>query len=257
MIFILMAVPLLGTEGKVMLCLGTIFVYMMVSRLIREHRQNQQLREKEYMLTMQQNQYMHLQDRIEEARRAKHDLRHHLHLISAYLNDGKTEELRAYLQEYSASIPDDSRISYCDHYAANALLMYFASQAENFGIRWEVSVDLPLFVGIPDNILTVVLGNLLENAIAACKKEADSPRIRIYGRTDDSAVFFKISNTCTQRLKKSPSGQYPSTTAGGQGIGLRSVQNIAEAYDGIMETNQTDGVFTVSVMLTIPDEPVG
>ncbi len=245
-------VPLLLVS--VMLCLGTVLVYIMVWQLLREYRQNEELREKEYMLTMQQTQYEYLQDKIEEARRAKHDLRHHIHLVSAYFNDGKTEELREYLQKYSEESLEDSQIFFCNHYATNALLVYFASQAKRFGIRYTVSVDLPVQVGIPDEALTVVLGNLLENAISACKDERQSPTIHVYGKMDESVVFFKITNTCTRLLKKDPSGQYLSTKKGEHGIGLSSVRSIVEQYEGIMETRQKDGVFTASVMLTLPEE---
>lgn len=235
-----------------MLFLGTVLVYMMVSQLIRENRQKEELQEKEYMLAMQQTQYTHLVDRIEEARRAKHDLRHHLHLVSAYLKDGKLDELSAYLQKYSDTLSTDSPIAYCDHYATNALLNYFASQAKAAGIGYEVSVHVPARMGIPDEALVVVLGNLLENAIAACKEETGTPTIHIYGRTDDSAVFFKMTNPCSHPPKKKSAQPVDALHGQEHGIGLDSVRNIANQYDGIMESSLQDGLFTVSIMLTIP-----
>ncbi len=239
-----------------MLCLGGIFVYGMVSQLIQEHVQNAELQEKEFRLSMQQAQYEHLQERIYEARKAKHDLHHHIHLASAYLNDGKLEELKTYLHKFSETIPDDTRISYCDHYAANALLMYFDWQTKVSGVQYSVSVDLPADVGLPDEVLTVVLGNLLENALTACREElgVPPPRISVRGKSDDGAVFFQIANTCTRKRKRDSFGQYPSTKSGGLGLGLSSVKDIAEQYDGLMEITQSGGLFTVSIMLTVPED---
>ncbi len=236
-----------------MIFICSVAVYAIVHSLIQEHVQNEQLREREHLYAIQRTQYASLQERIEEARRAKHDLRHHLHLALVYLNDGMAEQLREYLQGISDAIPDDARLSFCDHYAANALLMYFASQAKQAGVDYSISVDLPTEVGIPDEALVVVLGNLLENAIAACREEPGPAQLRVYGRMDDSAVFFKVRNTCTQTLRRSPTGKLLSTKAQGQGIGLSSVQRIAQQYDGLMETTHEEGQFTVSVMLNFPD----
>ncbi len=236
-----------------MLFISGIAVYAIVNQCIQEHVENEKLREREYLFTIQKTQYESLQERIEEARRAKHDLRHHIHLASAYLNDGMLEELRTYLQQFSDSIPDDARISYCDHYAANALLMYFSSQAGRAGVEYKVNVDLPLEIGIPDEAIVVVLGNLLENAIAACREEPSPTRLTIYGRVDDSVIFFKVSNTCSHPPRKNASGRYQTTKRGGQGLGLASVQNIAAQYEGIMEAGFKENIFTVSIMMTIPD----
>ncbi len=239
-----------------MLCLGGIIVYGLVAQLIQEHVQNVELREREYRLSMQQAQYEHLQERIYEARKAHHDLRHHIHLASAYLNDGKLEELRTYLHKFSENIPDDTRISYCEHYAANALLSYFAWQAQSSGITCDISVDLPQDVGIPDEALTVVLGNLMENAIAACREERlmPEPKITVRGKRDETAVFFRIANTCTHRLRRDSNGQYLSAKS--SGLGLSSVRDIAEQYEGMMEAVHSRGMFTVSIMLTIPEDEI-
>lgn len=238
---------------SLMLSLGTVFVYVMVTYLIKEHCQKEELQEKEYALAMQQAQYVHLQERIEEARRAKHDLRHHIHLVSAYLNDGKLEELQAYLQKYTDTFSFDSRMLFCSHYAVNALLAFFAQQAHAARIRYDVSVNIPARLTIPDEDLVVVLGNLLENAINACKEE-DTPAICIYGRTNDNALFFKITNTCTQYPPKLSCSQ-SSMKKPGQGIGLKSVENIARRYDGMMEAGLQDQLFVASVMLMLPDTP--
>ncbi len=227
---------------------GGMLIYTLVAHMINEHAENDRLREKEYLFAMQQAQYDNLQERIEEARTAKHDMRQHLHIISAYVKDKKYDELEAYVNSYRTSVPENNSIIYCEHYEVNALLQYFAGLANHHGIGFSSQVHLPKDIGISSNELTVLLGNLLENAIHACQAEKGS-FITVKGMIDENGVFFKIVNTFTGKVKKAPNGLYLSTKRDGRGIGLRSVRNIVSNHNGMLEINHKGGFFTVSVLL--------
>ncbi len=232
---------------------GAMLIYTMVAMLINEYTKNAALREREHVLTMQHTQYANLQDRIEEARRAKHDLRQHLRVLSAYAKDGKYDELAVYLERYRATVPEDETFSFCDHLAVNALLQYFAGYAKAIGAGFAATVHIPSELGIPDEVLAVVLGNLLENAMDAAVAEGSGAVISVRGKSDEGTVFFKIRNTCNRPPKTDRNGNYISTKAGtGHGIGISSVSEIVHRYNGLMEIRHEDGVFTVSVMLNVP-----
>ncbi len=239
------------TVFSLLVTAGGMLVYSMVMQLINEHAENDRLRENEAMLRLQHAQYTNLQDRIEEARRAKHDLRGHIHVMSAYLKDKKYDELEQYLGRYQASLPEDVTISFCENYAVNALLQYFAGYAKIIGAGFSASVKLPENVGVPDEELTVVLGNLLENATEACVAQEKHAVCSVRGMVDEEAVFFKIVNSCPTPPKTDRQGRYLSSKRKkGYGIGLDSVQRIADRYHGMMKAEWVDGSFTVSVMLT-------
>ncbi len=230
---------------------GALLIYAMVMRLITEQAENDRLREKDTQHVLQQKQYELLNERIEEARTAKHDMRQHLHMISAYLADKKYDELELYIARLQKAFPDSNTISYCDNYAVNALLQYFASQSREHGIAFSAQTELPQKLSIPDDMIAVLLGNLLENAVEACTHEQRAV-ITVRGKTDGDALFFKVINTFTGKTKKSPDGLFLSTKHEGRGIGLRSVRGIVSEYRGILKIKHDDGLFTVSAMLNIP-----
>ncbi len=230
---------------------GGMLVYTVVVRLINERVANDRLREKEMQMMIKQKQFDSLQERIEEARTARHDLRQHLHMISAMLNDKKYNELESYINRYQKSVLDIGSIKYCDHYGINALLGYFAGLAEEHGIAFTAHIEVPADINIPDDVLAVLVGNLLENATEACMSEV-KPVITIRGRTEGNAIFFMFINTFTGMTKKLPSGLYLSTKHEGRGIGLRSVRGIVNDYHGVLDIKHEDGLFTVSVLLNAP-----
>ena len=147
-------------------------------------------------------------------------------------------------------MPDDRSFRFCDHYAVNALLLYFAQQAKNQETDFEAAVQVPEDLNIPDNVLSVLLGNLLENALEASRHvETGKRKITIKSVCSGGMILFKISNTYAGTLLPNKNGLYLSTKHTGSGIGLVSVRSIVEQNRGKMEITHTDTSFIVAVML--------
>ncbi len=230
---------------------GGMLIYTLVVHLINERVANDRLREREVQMMIKQKQFETLQERIEEARTAKHDMRQHLHMISAYLTDKKYDELEVYINRLRKTIPENSAITYCEHYGINALLGYFAGVAGEHHIGFATHIDIPADITIPNDVLAVLFGNLLENATEACMTE-QKPVITVRGKMEGNVMFFKIVNTFTGKTKKAPNGLYLSTKHDGRGIGLRSVRGIVNDYKGILKIEHENGLFTVSILLNTP-----
>ena len=230
---------------------AALLVYHTTILLLLEQKKAATLLQENHLLSLQKLQHENLQQRINEARQAKHDLHHHVHLIREYLRCGKLQELESYLDHYAASLPDTQSLVYCKHYATNALLGYFVSQAKAQGIETDVFLQFPETIRLPETTLSVVLGNLLENAIDACKNVDISKRkITVRGKASMGFVFFEITNPYEGNLRKSKSGTFLSTKATNRGLGLESVAALANAHGGILELDSHDSVFRASVMLT-------
>lgn len=206
------------------------------------------LGEQNHQLAMQTMQYGNLQEKIAEARRAKHDVRHHITLMQEYLNEGNYAALRDYLNRYGKSLPNDSPLCYCENPAANAELLYFAQQAKESGIEYTVKTNIPRELPIPDPDISVLLGNLPENALEACKKEhAESRRIIIRADTGGNALCVTVDNTCTTAPRRTTGGELLSTKHRGRGLGTQSVKSIAAQRGGVCRFEAKDGMFYASV----------
>ena len=79
--------------------------------------------------------------------------------------------IQTYLAEYTAEHVDTPSKTYSNNPTVNAVVAYYAGHAEAAGIRFTARVQLPERLLIPDPIFCVLLGNLLENAVDACKTE--------------------------------------------------------------------------------------
>lgn len=228
--------------------IGAFLVYYVVTRLILEQNKTLELQERNHLLTMQAMQYEALQEKITEARRVKHDARHHIAVMQEYLARRDYAALVDYLNQYGRSLPNDAYVRFCENTAANAVLLYFAQQAKLANIDYIVKAVIPQDLPIRETDLTVILGNLLENALTACQREKD-PRIIFRAGLDAAALCITVDNTFTGQLKHVPGGGLASTKHTGAGLGTRSVESIVSAYGGVCRLEAKNALFCASVLL--------
>ena len=125
----------------------------------------------ENLLRVQTEQFEMLKTRIMESRRTRHDFRHHRMVLKDLADRNDLHGIRTYLAEYNAEHVDTPSKTYSNNPTVNAVVAYYAGHAEAAGIRFTARVQLPEHLLIPDPIFCVLLGNLLENAVDACKTE--------------------------------------------------------------------------------------
>ncbi len=230
------------------------FAYHTVIRMIDAQSKNLELERSNHSLTLQTLQHENLKERIEEARRAKHDVRHHITYLDSCLQKGEYEKAKEYLKSYKKSLPDDSTIAFCEHNVINSLLLYYAQLSKNESVDFDVvAMDVPKAINLPDEVFSVVLGNLLENALDACCEQTEGDRtIVIKCKADKSSFFFRIENTYNAKTIRKHDEVFLSSKAHGSGLGLESIKKIVERYEGIFEPEEADGRFVVCVFLNVP-----
>ena len=141
---------------------------------------------------------------------------------------------------------------YCKNTSVSALLAYFAQIAESSGIEYKVSADIPDDIKIDITDLSVLFGNLIENAIHGCVSDsAKNKKIIIRAKADSYSLCLTVDNTFTGTILTDPEGGFLSSKRKGKGIGTESVKNIAAKYNGVAKFEYGDGMFYASVMLNI------
>ena len=203
----------------------------------------------ETLLAMQKAQYQQLSRHIESVRQARHDLRQHLNVIDHYLNSGKTEELKAYISQYRQTLPPDTFCTWCENYAVNTIVSYYVDEARKSGVDISVSMAVPQKLSMNEAELCSVLGNLLENALDACREYTGSnPFIRLRAKEENSHLALTVDNSCSSAPVEE-NGRFLSTKHDGFGTGTASVRSIAEHYHGVVPFRYADQCFFASVFL--------
>lgn len=230
--------------------LGAFLVYYIIARMLSESNKNMQLENTNHSLKMEQLQFINLQNKITEARRTRHDLRHHSTVIKSYLEQEDYLNLKEYLESFLKVLPCDTPMIFCENTVINVLISHFYGIARDNNIDFKSNVNLPSSIPVEDVDLTVIVGNLIENAVYACISGSDIPKsIKIKGLVKNNILLFTVDNTYSNAIRKDKSGVYFSTKHEGVGIGIESVSEIVERYNGVLKIEQHNNVFYVSVML--------
>ena len=244
----------LNVAFLVILNLGSAFISYLVADMVDERAERGWLEAENQRLAMQTAQYESLKGRMEETRQARHDLRQHLRLMQAYLDSNNEAALREYLNAYGQSLPADTGIRYCENTVADTVVRYYAELAQAQGISFTARLELPDELGLPEPDLCVLLGNLLENALDSCKKHLDaSPYIHMGGKLMGARMLTILVDNCPADEPKRAKENLISSKRPSVGTGTASVRAIAERYGGEVRFEWKDGVFSASVVLTLPE----
>ena len=239
-VYIVMSIALLF----LMFMFNAIFLLMATSL-----NRNARLQQENQLLSMQQQRYESLKAAIEEARQARHDMRHQLNQISALAEEGDLDNLKAYLAKTVSRIPDLD-MNFCENRAADSVVGHYCALAKRENIPYSVQIDLPECLPVDEINLCLVLSNLLENALEASLRTAPARRrIKLTAYLHgNSLALIQVENTYDGVIREK-GGVFQSSKRKGDGVGLQSVRHIAEKSSGVSTVTYQDGVFRARVML--------
>ncbi len=205
----------------------------------------------ERLLVMQRANYDLLTEKIEEAKTARHDLRHHFMMIGGFVQNHEYQKLTEYVTEYGTAVEQDKALRYSDNDVVNVLLHHYARLAGRQEIALELRLTIRRDTGIADADLCAVLSNLLENAVEACCRQSGQRFITLSIAQDESALFIHMENTVNGNTVQKGDGFASSKGKGRKGYGLESIKTIAKRYTGEAEFRIESGTsrFISTVLL--------
>ena len=201
-------------------------------------------------LETQESQFAAQQRYIKETEKARHDFRHSIRTLSELYDAGDFEAVGTYLHRFVDAMPVNEVKYFCADMALNALLNYYDHLAAQEGIAFTVQVRLPETLPVSDVDLCGMIGNILDNAVTACRK-AEERRIQLTVLTEDAAQLYIVAVNSFSGVVKQKDGRYFSTDRKGSGIGLASVASTAEAYGGVARFSHKGTEFYSNVAIPL------
>lgn len=184
-------------------------------------------------------QYQKIEREMETARRQEHDLMHQLNLLYQLANQGDTKTIKAEVEKIARTYRLVAEQKFCNNQVLNNLLRYYFQWAKDDGISCEVMADVPS-LSIDDNDLTILFGNLMENAILANETVEGQEWIRVKAEVIGNRLAILIENACSEvsTTRTYDSKKMYQSYAAFQsvrfrkGTGLSIVENIVDRYEG-------------------------
>ena len=242
--------------GHLSWTMGTFLSCAMLMQMLHEwlnvHTYQSKLDTTALHLRMQRREYERLVETINNTRKLRHDMRHHMALINSLAKKGDTSEVISYTQDYLRTSGLEEATLVCENHMINVLVQYYISLAQKYDIKVETKLSLPAHIHIPESDLASIIGNLLENAVDGCRQQIDSNRnIKIAGEmVQGNMIAITVKNTYGGKIERQGDAFISSKRPHHQeGIGISSIRSIAERYGGMTRFKYDEKIFEASVLL--------
>ena len=184
-----------------------------------------------------------------EQRKLTHDFNAHIDMLHNYLAAGEIDDAKSYAAHLKARQTERVLLVRTHNHTMDALLNQkgYAAQKYQIDIRFSVNDLSGLLIAPMD--MTVVMNNLLDNAIEACQKVPPEGRSIYVQLILKDALFLSVRNTSlpvtivenTIATTKSPAQLH--------GFGLQNVKTVLEKYQAFFTMRYENGYFSFAAEL--------
>lgn len=194
-----------------------------------------------------------LQDKQARLAVVRHDLRHNAKMLADLIARGEDEAAIQLIKSLNYQIDATSVEHFAENPLIDAALSVYVGQARAKDIPIDIKATTPdTFAAEID--CSLVLCNLLENAIQAEEHEPESARgIRVRARTAGDSFFLSVENRCSTPIKLSASGLPKREKHSDEhGYGTLSIEQFTQKHGAECFTEQQDGYFRILLHLPLP-----
>ena len=182
----------------------------------------------------------------------RHELKNYMFYMNYLIDQGDFEKLRSFFADfYQKEHRNLYEVSGSENFL-DAVLQQKFTTARALGIEVDDHVLLPDGEILNNLDLCIVLSNLLDNAIEACRG-LSGPSIAIQLRQVKEYVSLVVRNSAAQDvLKNNPLLRTGKLDKELHGIGLQVIRDIVERYEGSISFESDSTAFTVMLMMKMP-----
>lgn len=198
---------------------------------------------------MTEQNYRLLRQSAELNRHLVHDVKHHLLILKEYVKEGNLEGIETYLDEIEDEYMYVPRKVWTGNGFLDFILNQKKSRAESKGIAFNIDSEIIPVWSLTDSEISVVFGNLLDNAIEASEKvDGADKSIHIFMKKRGNIVAVRIRNSIARTPAKI-NGKLISDKEQPRlhGYGLKSVKRVLSKRGGYFDCHAADGEFWVNI----------
>lgn len=183
--------------------------------------------------------------------RIEHDIEKHLLALKLDLKNAQASEAEQKIDALIGNLHLAGGVADSGNPDVDAILNYKAKQAMEHGIRVECGLRLPYTLNMNTTDLAVILGNALDNAIEACKTVEPAERaISVALTYEQSHLQMTFSNPFAGSVITDAAGELVTTKQeGAHGIGLKSIKDTVDKYNGVIDVAAEHGRFVLKILL--------
>ena len=225
-----------------------ILLYIIMNIMQRDNITREEYNLLKANISSQEKLAVEIRERYSEVKTLKHDMKHYLMTAAELISDGKPSEAKAYIDTIVDKKINSSNVGVNTGSAViDAVINNKIALCNSKGIKMKCAIDTQ-FENINDINISILLSNLLDNAIRGC--DSSEPYIELIISRKKSLTFITVKNSIAASvLADNPDLKTDKSNKSEHGYGIRSIKDIAKKYDGSVEFMEEGGNFIAEIWL--------
>lgn len=228
---------------------SNIGIYYLVYRISKNNELESEKELYKQMLTLETKRYQDMTESYTQIRQIRHDIKNQLLSVGSKISDNDFEAAKDNLENILAEVENTGKIVNCGNRVIDYIVNVKLNSIKNAKIL--VYGDASKANIVSDLELSILLGNLLDNAIEAIKDD-EKPEIELYFTVKNGYQSILCKNSINKSiLKNNPELHTTKTGKSSHGYGIRSIINITEKNHGYVEIFEEKQKFCVQILLPL------
>ncbi len=182
----------------------------------------------------------------------RHDYHNHIQVLKAYLSLTQYREALDYLDGLEKDLSVVDTVLKTGNVMVDAILNSKLSLIRERKIAVDATALVPGDAPVSGIELSVLIGNLLDNAMEACMElpQEKDRFIRIYIDRIKKQLYISVTNSMKGKAKRL-GARFLSRKGGNHGFGLYRIDSIVAKYGGYVNRQTEEGVFATEITLPL------
>lgn len=182
----------------------------------------------------------------------RHDYHNHIQVLKAHMSLKQYRQAEEYLDKLEEDLTTVDTVLKTGNVMVDAILNSKLTMIMERKIAVDATAIVPQDISISGIDLSVLIGNILDNAMEACMQipEEKDRFIRIYIDIVKKQLYLSVTNSMEGTARKT-GNLFLSNKQGNHGFGLLRIDSIVAKYNGFINRQTENGVFATEVMLPL------
>ncbi len=238
---IIMIICILGTNFTILFLYDTL--YLSFSAKTEKMLLEQQNKAYEKQLDL-------MRQSLDSVQTIRHDIKNHMIVLKNLNSDKEDTKLDEYVDNIISSVNARTVYSNSENVIIDSILNYKLQTIASMDIELDVEVAIPKKLDISDYDMTIILGNLIDNAITALKKCSGKKLFSVKINYSKGNIMITLINTYNREIKEKNGILFTlKNDEKNHGIGLKSVKEAVNRNNGHIKIHYDDKIFKTTVIL--------
>jgi len=197
-----------------------------------------------------QKQFENMETSFNAIKVFRHDVKNYLYVLNSLVENEEKEAALKHIAHVTGALDVNTEYARSGNVMIDGILNLKLQEAQQRGIDVKLELTVPESINITSFDMSVILGNLLDNAINAATKVLGEKGIKTIIKYKRGRLIIQVSNSYNGQLKYM--GTELVTTAEDKenhGIGIKNVRSALSRYNGEIEIEHTQSIFTVTLLM--------